>query len=157
VGSAESTPISNRSGRSNVPDEARAIPIDPSEFCASPMPGSWEPQDRSGFEERRAETRPALTSPSPILVRSVVLAGAFDMTAAEISRCEHMPLGTAKSRIRAAKQLLRGQLIFCGESTVLGDLKVVLTHVFRPSRQRFLTSPVTFNFDPTLALLGMPS
>ena len=40
----------------------RAIPIDPSEICASTMTGSPDPEDRSGMEESRAEIRSALTS-----------------------------------------------------------------------------------------------
>src|SRR5580704_6990419 len=88
----------------------RPVPIDPSDASASPMPESCDPGDRSGIEESRSEIRSALKSLSPILVRSVVLAGAFDMTAAEVSRREHIPLGTAKSRIRAAKQRLRTEL-----------------------------------------------
>ena len=62
------------------------------------------------MEESRAEIRSALTSLSPTLARSVVLAGAFDMTAAEVARYEHVPLGTAKGRIRVAKQCLRREL-----------------------------------------------
>jgi RNA polymerase sigma factor (sigma-70 family) len=88
----------------------RATPIDPSVICASPTQAACDPEDRSGIEESRAEIRSALTSLSPILVRSVVLAGAFDMTAAEIARYEQIPLGTAKYRIRAAKQRLRREL-----------------------------------------------
>jgi RNA polymerase sigma factor (sigma-70 family) len=88
----------------------RAIPIDPLEICASPRPGCCDPEDRSGIEEHRTEIRSALSSLSPTLVRSVVLAGAFDMTAAEVAAYEHIPLGTAKSRIRAGKQRLRRQL-----------------------------------------------
>jgi RNA polymerase sigma factor (sigma-70 family) len=88
----------------------RAIPIDPSDICASPTSGSCDPDDWSGIEESRAEIRSALISLSPVLLRSVVLAGAFDMTAAEVAAHEHIPLGTAKSRIRAAKQRLRRQL-----------------------------------------------
>jgi RNA polymerase sigma factor (sigma-70 family) len=88
----------------------RAIPIDPSEICASTAPGYRDPEDWSGIEESRAEVRSALTSLSPSLARSVVLAGAFEMTAAEVAHYEHVPLGTAKSRIRAAKQCLRSGL-----------------------------------------------
>jgi RNA polymerase sigma factor (sigma-70 family) len=88
----------------------RASPIDPAEIVASPMPDACDPEDWIGIEASRAEIRSALTSLSPVLVRSVVLAGAFDMTAAEVARYEHIPLGTAKSRIRAAKKRLRRQL-----------------------------------------------
>jgi RNA polymerase sigma factor (sigma-70 family) len=88
----------------------RAIPIDPSEICASPTSGSCDPEDWNGIEESRAEIRSALASLSPMLVRSVVLAGAFDLTAAQVARHEHIPLGTAKSRIRVAKERLRREL-----------------------------------------------
>jgi RNA polymerase sigma-70 factor (ECF subfamily) len=88
----------------------RTIPMDPSVICASPKSGFSDPDDWSGIEERRAELRSALTSLSPVLVRSVVLAGAFDMTAAEVAHHEQIPLGTAKSRIRLAKQHLRKEL-----------------------------------------------
>jgi RNA polymerase sigma factor (sigma-70 family) len=88
----------------------RAIPIDPSEICERQAPGSCDPEDRSGIEESRAKIRSALTRLSPNLARSVVLAGAFDMTAAEVARYEHVPLGTAKTRIRVAKQCLRREL-----------------------------------------------
>ena len=100
----------------------RVIPIDPSEICASTTTGSCDPEDWVGTEERRAEVRSALTSLSPTLARSVVLAGAFDMTAAEVARYEHVPLGTAKSRIRTAKQCLRREMNLLskkdGDSTV---------------------------------------
>jgi RNA polymerase sigma factor (sigma-70 family) len=88
----------------------RAIPIDPSEICAKPTSGSGDPAERAAIEESRAEIRTALASLSPVLVRSVVLAGALDMTAAEVAAHEKIPLGTAKSRIRAGKQRLRSQL-----------------------------------------------
>jgi RNA polymerase sigma factor (sigma-70 family) len=88
----------------------RAIPIDPSEISARTTPGSCDPEDWSVREERRAEVRSALTSLSPRLARSVVLAGAGEMTTAEVARHEHVPLGTAKSRIRLAKQCLRREL-----------------------------------------------
>jgi RNA polymerase sigma-70 factor (ECF subfamily) len=93
----------------------RAIPIDPSEIYASASLGSCDLEDRIGMEERRAEVRTALASLSPTVARSVVLAGAFEMTAAEVARYEHVPLGTAKSRVRAAKQCLRRELHSLGK------------------------------------------
>jgi RNA polymerase sigma factor (sigma-70 family) len=93
----------------------RAIPIDPWEICGSTEPGSPDPADWSGTEQSGAEVRSALTSLTPTLARSVVLAGAFEMTAAEVAHYEHVPLGTAKSRIRAAKQCLRRQLTSIGK------------------------------------------
>jgi RNA polymerase sigma factor (sigma-70 family) len=87
----------------------RAIPTDPSDLYAS-MPGSFGPEEWSGTEGSRTEVRAALTCLSPKLARSVVLAGGFDMTAAEVARYEQIPLGTAKTRIRVAKQCLRREL-----------------------------------------------
>jgi RNA polymerase sigma-70 factor (ECF subfamily) len=95
----------------------RPIPIDPSEIYASTAPGSCDPEDWRGKEESRAEVRSALSRLSPNLARSVVLAGAFDMTAAEVASHEHVPLGTAKTRIRVAKQRLRRELNSLGKAT----------------------------------------
>jgi RNA polymerase sigma-70 factor (ECF subfamily) len=88
----------------------RAIPIDPSEIHATATSAPCDPEDWGVMEERREEVRSALTSLSPRLARSVVLAGAFEMTAAEVAHYEHVPLGTAKSRIRTAKLGLRREL-----------------------------------------------
>jgi RNA polymerase sigma factor (sigma-70 family) len=88
----------------------RAIPLDPSEFCEGTTPESCDLEDWDGLEESRSDIRSALSSLSPVLLRSVVLTAAFDLTAAEVARHEHIPLGTAKSRIRTAKQRLRRQL-----------------------------------------------
>jgi RNA polymerase sigma factor (sigma-70 family) len=88
----------------------RAIPIDPSEIHASSTLESCDPEGWTGIEVTRTDVRSALHALSPNLARSVVLAGAFDMTAAEVARRERIPLGTAKTRIRAAKQCLRRDL-----------------------------------------------
>jgi RNA polymerase sigma factor (sigma-70 family) len=93
----------------------RAIPTDPSQLHASSTPGFCDLVDRSEMNECRAEVRTALASISPTLARSVVLAEAFDMTAAEVARYEHVPLGTAKSRIRTGKLRLRRKLIPLGK------------------------------------------
>lgn len=42
--------------------------------------------------------------------RALVLAHAYGYTAAEVGRLEHVPLGTAKTRIRAAMAKLRGAM-----------------------------------------------
>jgi RNA polymerase sigma-70 factor (ECF subfamily) len=88
----------------------RALPQDPFEICAKQALGSSDPEYRSGIKEHPAEIRSALASLPPALVRSVVLSGAFDLTAAEVASYEHIPLGTAKSRIRTAKRRLRREL-----------------------------------------------
>jgi RNA polymerase sigma factor (sigma-70 family) len=87
------------------------VPIDPSEISMSPTLPSSDPEGKCGLEETQREIRSALTGLSPNLARSVVMAGAFDMTAAEVARYENIPLGTAKTRVRAAKHRLRKELI----------------------------------------------
>jgi RNA polymerase sigma factor (sigma-70 family) len=96
----------------------RAIPTDLSEISASTQLGSCDSEDPSEVEERRAEVRTALAGLSPRLARSVVLAGALELTAAEVARYEHVPLGTAKSRIRTGKQCLRRELHSLRRDTV---------------------------------------
>jgi RNA polymerase sigma factor (sigma-70 family) len=88
----------------------RTIPIDPSEVYSSTSLGSCDLEDREGTDERRSAIRGALANLSTRVARSVVLAGALEMTAAEVAHYEHVPLGTAKSRIRAGKQCLRREL-----------------------------------------------
>jgi RNA polymerase sigma-70 factor (ECF subfamily) len=88
----------------------RALPLDPFEICAKQNLGSFDPELQSGVKDRPAEIRSALASLPPALVRSALLSGAFDLTAAEVASYEHIPLGTAKSRIRTAKLRLRREL-----------------------------------------------
>ena len=88
----------------------RAIPVDPSEIYSSTSLGSSDLEDWDRTEERRSAIRGALANLSTSLARSVVLAGALEMTAAEVAHYEHVPLGTAKSRIRTGKQCLRREL-----------------------------------------------
>jgi RNA polymerase sigma-70 factor (ECF subfamily) len=88
----------------------RAIPIDPAQIYSSTSLGSCDLEDRDGTEERRSAIRGALASLSTRVARSVVLAGALEMTALEVAHHEHVPLGTAKSRIRTGKQRLRREL-----------------------------------------------
>jgi RNA polymerase sigma factor (sigma-70 family) len=88
----------------------RTVLIDASVASVDPASESCDPEGSTLIEETRTDVRSALDSLPPKLARSVVLAGAFDMTAAEVAHHEHIPLGTAKSRIRAAKERLRREL-----------------------------------------------
>jgi RNA polymerase sigma factor (sigma-70 family) len=92
----------------------RTIPIDPSEVYSSTSLASCDLEDRDGTDEHRSAIRGALANLSIRVARSVVLAGALEMTAAEVAHYEHVPLGTAKSRIRAGKQCLRRELSSLG-------------------------------------------
>ena len=97
----------------------RAIPVEPSEIYSSTSLGSFDLEDRDGTEEHRSAIRGALASLSTNVARSVVLAGALEMTAAEVAHYEHVPLGTAKSRIRTGKQRLRRDLSPLGKDNAV--------------------------------------
>jgi RNA polymerase sigma-70 factor (ECF subfamily) len=88
----------------------RALPTDPAKLRASLSLKSFEPEYPSEVQGGSGDVRSALAGLAPALVRSALLSGAFDMTAAEVASYEHIPLGTAKSRIRRAKQRLRSEL-----------------------------------------------
>jgi RNA polymerase sigma factor (sigma-70 family) len=88
----------------------RPIPIDSWETHARSTSESFDPEGCSDVEATRTKVRSALSTLSPNLARSIVLAGAFDMTAVEVAQYERIPLGTAKTRIRVAKQCLRREI-----------------------------------------------
>jgi RNA polymerase sigma factor (sigma-70 family) len=88
----------------------RATPIDTSETAAGPSSEACDPEWRSMIEESRREVRAGLARLPTAQARSVVLAGALDMSTAQVALHESVPLGTAKTRIRTGKQRLRREL-----------------------------------------------
>ena len=54
--------------------------------------------------ELRRDARPSCPAPQ---ARAVAMAGIYGMTARQIADSEHIPLGTAKTRIRDGMQKLR--------------------------------------------------
>jgi RNA polymerase sigma factor (sigma-70 family) len=95
----------------------RAMPTEISEASAGLSATPFDPEGRTANEETRRKLLVALSKLSTRQARSVVLAGACDMTASQVALYEHIPLGTAKTRIRIAKRRLRGELI--GEEDIL--------------------------------------
>jgi RNA polymerase sigma-70 factor (ECF subfamily) len=92
----------------------RAEPVDP-EALATRLPadaGTATTADR----DERARVLGALAGLAPEQRRAVFLATYLGRTANEISAAEHIPLGTAKSRIRAAMIRLRSTLETADES-----------------------------------------
>jgi RNA polymerase sigma factor (sigma-70 family) len=89
----------------------RAVPIDPEEFLSmglisnqglpeeSALAGDSVPALRGALENLPIEQR-----------RALVLAAVYGRTAAEISESEMIPLGTAKTRIRAGMSKLRAAM-----------------------------------------------
>jgi RNA polymerase sigma-70 factor (ECF subfamily) len=92
----------------------RAEPVDPDALAArlqtdASVPGTADP-------EERARVRDALLALAPEQRRAVFLATYLGRTANEISEVEHIPVGTAKTRIRAGMARLRGTLETADES-----------------------------------------
>jgi RNA polymerase sigma-70 factor (ECF subfamily) len=69
------------------------------------------PENAAGIELESARARARLREIPPAQARAVVLATILGCTAAEISRREDIPLGTAKTRLRAGLRALRSGLV----------------------------------------------
>jgi RNA polymerase sigma-70 factor (ECF subfamily) len=90
----------------------RADPVDPEVIAARLQTDTTPTADR----EERARVLGALAALAPEQRRALFLATYLGRTASEISEVEHIPLGTAKSRIRTAMSRLRGTLETADES-----------------------------------------
>lgn len=85
----------------------RAVPVDPADLLrmAAPCVTSTETlalSSQAGDSMRSAIARLPLEQ-----ARAVVLAGIYGLSAREVAEVERVPLGTAKTRIRAAMEKLR--------------------------------------------------
>jgi RNA polymerase sigma factor (sigma-70 family) len=85
----------------------RAEPVDP-DILASRLQIQPAPES-PGFEDREPVRR-AIAGLAPEQRRALFLAAYYGRTAREISEAEKIPVGTAKSRIRAAMSRLRESL-----------------------------------------------
>jgi RNA polymerase sigma factor (sigma-70 family) len=87
----------------------RALPMDPAALSElemrTPEPG---PAERAITHDAAERLRRAVQSLPEDQRRALVLAAFHGRTAGEIATLESIPLGTAKTRIRAAMQRLRG-------------------------------------------------
>jgi RNA polymerase sigma factor (sigma-70 family) len=88
----------------------RAEPVDPDALLAQLALADGDPADDVTRLEDAQWVRAAVRGLPPPQQRAVVLAACFGHTAAEISRMEQIPLGTAKTRIRTALLRLRATL-----------------------------------------------
>jgi RNA polymerase sigma factor (sigma-70 family) len=86
----------------------RAEPVDP-EVLEARLQRDPEPGAAATFAERE-HLRQLIAALPTEQRRALVLAAYFGRTAREISEVEHIPLGTAKTRIRAAMSRLRQRL-----------------------------------------------
>jgi RNA polymerase sigma-70 factor (ECF subfamily) len=89
----------------------RSVPTDPDVLAAllGPAPGSG-PDGAAVAVDEAERVRAALAELPVEQRRAVVLARFSGMTAAEIGRCEGIPLGTAKTRVRSGLVRLRAAM-----------------------------------------------
>lgn len=93
-------------------DVARArrhVPIDPAQLLLH-VNGTADPEALAMAGEDAARLRAALAALPPEQRRALTLAGIAGWSGAEIAAAEGIPLGTVKTRIRAAMRSLRTRL-----------------------------------------------
>ena len=88
----------------------RPLPLDPEEMTPLLQAVTQTPERLAIADETSAEVRGAIAGLPPDQARAVVMAGIYGMTAQQIADVERVPLGTAKTRIRAAVGKLRTAL-----------------------------------------------
>ncbi|HET6874817.1 MAG TPA: sigma-70 family RNA polymerase sigma factor [Acidimicrobiales bacterium] len=94
----------------------RPDPVDPTDLVRLLGPGPEQTEEVTVRNESRAELQAAIRRLPPEQARALVMAGVYRMTAQEVAESEGIPLGTAKTRIRAAMIKLR-ELLASAEVT----------------------------------------
>ena len=92
----------------------RSVPVDPTTLAAMDLKATGldsEPGRSAELADQTLRLRSALAGLPEEQRRALVLAGLMGRTAQEISDGEHIPLGTAKTRIRAAMRKMRMVLV----------------------------------------------
>lgn len=88
----------------------RPAPIDPEDLLPLIAAITDSPERRALASETSTQLRTALATLPPEQARAVVMAAVHGLTAREIADAENVPVGTAKSRIRAAMTKLHAVL-----------------------------------------------
>lgn len=88
----------------------RPAPIDPEDLLPLIAAITDSPERRALASETSSQLRAALADLPPEQARAVVMAAVHGLTAREIADAENVPVGTAKSRIRAAMTKLHDAL-----------------------------------------------
>ncbi|MEW2502502.1 sigma-70 family RNA polymerase sigma factor [Amycolatopsis sp. NPDC047767] len=85
-------------------------PLDPGDLAAQFTAVVDSPERLAAAHEDASALQTGLTALPVPQARALVMAGIYGMTAQQIADTEHIPLGTAKTRIRSAMRKLRGSL-----------------------------------------------
>ncbi|MGW0996181.1 RNA polymerase sigma factor [Streptomyces sp. NPDC002520] len=88
----------------------RTQPVAPGDLEALLGAVTESPEQWALADEASAQLREAVARLPREQARALVMAGIYGMTAQQIADLEHIPLGTAKTRIRAAMAKLRTRL-----------------------------------------------
>ncbi|MGK4578801.1 RNA polymerase sigma factor [Kitasatospora sp. HPMI-4] len=88
----------------------RTVPLEPEELAHFLEAVTRTPERQAIAEETSEELRGALAELPREQARALVMSGIYGMTAQQIAEFEKVPLGTAKTRIRAAMGKLRASL-----------------------------------------------
>ncbi|MGE7436395.1 RNA polymerase sigma factor [Kitasatospora sp. NPDC001175] len=88
----------------------RTVPLEPDELAHFLEAVTRTPERQAIAEETSEELRGALAELPREQARALVMAGIYGMTAQQIAEFEQVPLGTTKTRIRAAMGKLRASL-----------------------------------------------
>jgi RNA polymerase sigma-70 factor (ECF subfamily) len=99
----------------------KPTPLDPSDLIRLIGPGADEPEDPSAGTAAAADLRRAIRQLPNEQARAVVMAGIYGLTAQDVADAESIPLGTAKTRIRAGMTKLRAAFQPAGRVTTAGE------------------------------------
>lgn len=88
----------------------KPTPVDPTDLIRLLGAGADSTEDQNERASAAHELRTALGVLPHEQARAVVMAGVYGLTAQEVADADGIPLGTAKTRIRAAMRKLRANL-----------------------------------------------
>lgn len=88
----------------------RPAPVDPADLVRLLGSPDDEPEPRAMRADSARALREAIRALPPAQARALVMAGIYRLTAEEVADAEGIPLGTAKTRIRAGMRKVREDL-----------------------------------------------
>lgn len=88
----------------------RPAPVDPADLVRLLGPADDNPETQTMRSDSARQLREAIRRLPAEQARALVMAGVYRLTAEEVATAEGIPLGTAKTRIRAAMRKVRNDL-----------------------------------------------